>query len=230
MPISSLMKQLSLCALLVLCAYEGLARPFNDRIERSDVNPFPSSVPTYPSNGNNPKPCIDSSEEEYENGTFVRIVNKCCVGYTGENCTERETTGTTQVEFDRDDPCKGLVCEGVTEAQCSTVLKCGERLPVFLDRDGTIAECTNGQPVNVSRLTCTGRCTKDPCKGKTCSAFPNAVCIHTVCNCKDPMWLLPDDGVQVDCDTGEILSPDEAKRRRRRKREIESQPSEPPCA
>ena len=225
------------CAALVLCTFwthEGLARPFSSRKARADVNPFPTGIPTDVSDDKSKsESCITPVIETYENGSFHRIVNHCCEGYTGENCTEKipePSSGDTGVEFDLEGPCKGLVCEGVDNAQCSIIVKCGERLPVFLHDDGTIADCRNGQPVNVTRLTCTERCAVDPCKDATCKASPDAICVHTACNCDEPLWLR-NDGVQVDCDTGEPLSPEEARRRRRRKREAESpSPSQPQCS
>jgi hypothetical protein len=195
------------------------ARPLTPEERRQrDVNPFPNAIPT--SNSDSSASCYKQIVETFENGTQSRIVNgnECCDGYTGENCDEKKPAQSSVVEFDPVDPCKNLECEGVEGAQCLTITKCDERWPVFLMSDGSLAECTNGQPVNVTKLTCTERCAVDPCAGQTCTMHPDAFCVYTACHCNEPMWLL-DDGVQVDCDTGELLSPEEAKSRRRRKRQ-----------
>lgn len=214
-----------LCALVVLCAFmaqETRARPFGEERRDADVNPFPGTIETA-ENTSTHKPCYKEVTETFANGTKSRIVSECCDGYKGENCDEMvETTSDDEkVEFDPADPCKNLVCRGVEGAQCLTISRCGERYPVFLLTDGTLAQCTNGQPVDVARLTCSERCNVDPCAGQTCSAYPEAICVRTACTCNEPMWLL-DTGVQVDCDTGEQLSPEEAKDRRRRKRDAGS--------
>ena len=204
------------CALLIP---DSLARPFTQgEKRRRDVNPFPDSVPT---DDGRLEPCFKPVTQTLVNGTQSRVVNECCDGYTGENCDEKEPeggSGDRKVEFDQIDPCKNLECMGVEDAHCLTITKCGNRWPVFLLSDGTLAQCTNGQPVNVTQLTCTERCVTDPCAGQTCPMHPNAFCVHTACDCNEPMWLL-DSGVQVDCETGEMLSPQEAKERRRRKRQ-----------
>lgn len=213
-----------LCA-LVLCAFmaqETRARPFSQerRDAGSDVNPFPDKIDTA-ENSSRYEPCYKDVTETFENGTYTRVVSECCDGYKGENCDEKEPESTSDdenIEFDPADPCKNLECRGVEGAQCLTISKCGERWPVFLLNDGTLAQCTNGQPTDASRLTCGERCAEDPCAGQTCSMHPNAICVRTACTCNEPMWLL-DTGVQVDCDTGELLSPEEAKDRRRRKRQ-----------
>ena len=206
-----------------------LGRPFSQQAslqerrnsagrEQRDVNPFHNSIS---SSTELPKGCFEPVPETFANRTINRTVNQCCKGYTGQNCDEiveqEEASGDGKPDLDAADPCKNLVCEGVTGAHCLTISKCGERWPVFLMNDGTVAQCTNGQPVNVTRLTCTERCASDPCEGRTCSAFPDAFCVHTACDCNEPMWLL-DTGVQVDCETGEQLSPEEAKERRRRRK------------
>jgi hypothetical protein len=230
------------CVLLVclLAAREALGRPFNQqkqqrrREQRSEEPAFPTTLPT---DSNRLESCTEIVTETYANGTYKQTVERCCEGRTGKHCDElkaevpEQASGEGKADLDSLDPCKNLECHGVVGAQCLTITKCGERWPVFLMADGTLAECTNGQPVNVTRLTCTERCTTDPCAGLTCSAFPSAFCVHTACDCNEPMWLL-DSGVQVDCETGEHLSPEEAKeRRRRRKRQAEnSAPTPPPCS
>ena len=220
---------ITVCLVLALiCALvmqDAVARPFTQQAVRQqrDVNPFPNSIPTE-TGGSRLEPCYKPITETFENGSRHRIVNVCCDGYTGENCDEKEVepaSGDGKVDFDPVDPCKNLECHGVEDAHCLTISKCGERWPVFLRSDGTLAECTNGQPVNVSQLTCTERCAADPCAGQTCPMHPDAFCVHTTCNCNEPMWIL-DSGVQVDCETGELLSPEEAKNRRRRKRQAET--------
>lgn len=222
-----------LCALLI---HSSLARPFSQgkTRPRRDVNPFPDDVPTN-TDDSKLEPCYKPITEIFENGTQNRVVNApgiCCDGYTGNNCDEKETetgSGDEKIDFDPVDPCKNLVCRGVEDAHCLTITKCGNRWPVFLHSDGTLAQCTNGQPVNVTQLTCTERCTADPCAGQTCAMHPNAFCVHTACDCNEQMWIL-DNGVQVDCDTGELLSPQEAKERRRRKREAVTDSSTQPPA
>lgn len=213
-----------LCALAVLCAFmvhETRARPFGQERRNADVNPFPDSIDTA-ENASRHNPCYKEVTETFSNGTKTRVVTVCCDGYKGDNCDEKDpepTSGDERVEFDPADPCKNLECRDVEGAQCLTISRCGERYPVFLLTDGTLAQCTNGQPVDVTTLTCSERCNVDPCAGQTCAMHPNAICVRTACTCNEPMWLL-DTGVQVDCDTGEQLSPEEAKeRRRRRKRE-----------
>ena len=233
---------LPICTLLLFCAFvtqETRARPFSqERRGRRNADPFPDGIPTE--DGSKAESCYKPITETFANGSVSRIVNECCEGYAGDDCNEKvsETAagagaGEGKVEFDPVDPCKGLECMGVDDTQCFTISKCGERWPVFLMNDGTLAECKNGQPVDVSRLTCTGRCAVDPCLGQTCGARPDAICMHTACNCHDPMWILGD-GVQVDCDTGEFLSPEEAKSRRRRKRQTTSSTPPPtqqrPCS
>ena len=200
-------------ALLLLCAFlyqDTTARPFTKgRKSRSTPPIFPTDVPTtIPV-----IPCFES----FPNGTQS---NKCCPGYIGDACDVLDG----KIEFDPVDPCKNLICAGVENAQCFTISKCGDRWPVFLLQDGTLAECSNGQPVNVIQLTCSEKCTSDPCAGKTCSMFPDAFCVYTACDCNEPMWLVGA-GVQVDCETGEHLSPEEAKSRRRRKRQTTTQAS-----
>lgn len=215
-----------LCTILVLCAFvaqETRARPLNQ--ERRDVNPFSNGIPTT-NNGSRLQPCYKQITETFGNGSQSRVVSVCCDGYTGDNCDVKEpatSSGDDKIEFDPVDPCKNLECRGVEGAQCLPINKCGERWPVFLLSDGTLAQCTNGQPVDVSRLTCTERCAVDPCAGQTCPMHPNAFCVHTACNCQEPLWVL-DNGVQVDCETGELLSPEEAKNRRRRKRQAVNTP------
>lgn len=220
-------------ALLLVCAFlhqNSIARPTHTQAEnrsQTDVNPFPNSIPTVPAqdDANRPQQCFKPVNQTIGDG----IVMACCDGFTGANCDEKvpdtssgQSGDVDKVDFDPLDPCKNLECLGVEGAQCLTVSKCGDRWPVFLLSDGTLAECTNGQPVNVTQLTCSEKCTTDPCAGQTCSMFPDAFCVHTACNCNEPMWLL-DSGVQVDCETGEHLSPEEAKSRRRRKRQTTQQ-------
>ena len=206
--------------LLVLgCAIMAQARPLTpEERQQRDVNPFPNEIPT--TDDDSKVSCYKQIVETFENGTQSRTVNsdECCDGYTGKNCDEKKPVPSSEVEFDPVDPCKNLECRGVEDAQCVTISKCEERWPVFLMTDGSLAECTNGQPVNITKLTCMERCAVDPCAGQTCAMHPDAFCIHTACHCNEPMWLL-DTGVQVDCDTGELLSPEEAKSRRRRKRQ-----------
>ena len=220
---------LTLCTLLMLgCAFMAQARPLTpEERQQRDVNPFPNEIPTTDSDSK--ASCYKQIVETFENGTQSRTVNsnECCDGYTGENCDEKKPVPSSEVEFDPVDPCKNLECRGVEGAQCVTISKCDERWPVFLMNDGSLAECTNGQPVNITKLTCMEQCAVDPCAGQTCAMHPDAFCVHTACHCNEPMWLL-DTGVQVDCDTGELLSPEEAKSRRRRKRQAAT--STPPPA
>ena len=235
-------------ALCLLLAPDALGRPFSQQPQqqngtsgsnvrqRRDVNPFHNTITTTSADGTS-RDCFEAVKETLANGTVNRTANVCCKGYGGVNCVEEQPEptelGSGKPDLDSLDPCKNLVCEGVTDAHCLTITKCGERYPVFLHGDGTIAECTNGQPVNVTELTCTERCASDPCEGQSCSAFPDAFCVHTVCDCNEPMWLL-DTGVQVDCETGEHLSPEEAKERRMRRKRRQADPSaadpEPSCS
>lgn len=233
-----------LALVLVLVASlvpDSLARPFtqnqrrqmgkNSRLQRrDDVDPFPDGIPTSSSNNDfTVPPCRVVKTKTYETENVT--VEECCEGYYGDDCDKKvpQTAEAGSGEDDKPawdpaDPCKNLECHGVEQAQCLTISKCGERWPVFLLPDGTLAQCTNGQPVNVTRFTCSDRCTTDPCAGRSCSAFPDAFCVHTACDCNEPMWLL-DTGVQVDCETGEQLSPEEAKeRKRRRKRQATNAP------
>lgn len=214
----------------------SLARPLeNHRMEKrgTDVNQFPNGVPTKQPDKNDE--CWTTKPEFYANGTKAVWVSDCCDGFTGDNCdvkveTTEQGSGDAENKTDFEDPCKNLQCVGVKGATCLTVSKCGERWPVFLADDGTLASCANGQPENPLGLTCTGGCVNDPCAGQTCREFPDAFCVHTACDCSQQMWLT-ETGVQVDCETGEYLSPEEARaRRRRRKREAEDLPSTSSCS
>ncbi|CAI8040920.1 hypothetical protein GBAR_LOCUS22749 [Geodia barretti] len=230
MKISRNIIQVCTLALCLLMIPDCLARPFtqqqqgHSRRERREFHPDITV-----DDSNRVEPCFKVKPETYANGTIEQWVNDCCEGFEGENCDvkpEQQGSGSgdseNKTDFDLADPCKNLQCLGVVGATCLTVSKCGERWPVFLLRDGTMAPCTNGQPRNLSDLTCSGGCVTDPCAGRTCPQFPDAFCVHTACECNEPMWLL-DTGVQVDCETGEQLSPDEAReRRRRRKRQAET--------
>ena len=232
------MNIIKVCIILALCLLripDCLARPFTQQEQRArEERQFHPAIAL--DNPNRVESCFDPKPENYANGTFVRWVNYCCEGYEGNKCDIKTEQGSGESENKTDlnpeDPCKNLQCLGVEDATCLTVSKCGERWPVFLLRDGTLAPCTNGQPRNLSDLTCSGGCVTDPCAGQTCPQFPDAFCVHTACDCNEPMWLL-DTGVQVDCETGEQLSPEEAReRKRRRKRQADTNtvPSSSPAA
>ena len=98
------------------------------------------------------------------------------------------------------------------DAVCAVMTKCGEKIPVFLNSAGIAVDCGNHKPTEELRTEtkCENVCPFDPCLGKTCSRFPNAVCVTTPSDCK-PLWLL-ETGVRVDCSTGEQISPQRAKR------------------
>lgn len=142
------------------------------------------------------------------------VVPTCCPGWTGVDCEEPPP----RPPIDPLEPCKGQTCEGSDDAVCMTVTKCGRSQPVFYDIDGPeikISRCRNGQPVDVEDLLCSPACAvKDPCRGLKCPAHPDAVCTVSECDC-DPMWLVLETGVEVDCASGEALPPKSERRRRR---------------
>ena len=203
--------------------------------EEEDNGAFPTDVstepPTSPRCTEEVIQTFNTTRYEFDaNGRFSmkiveveRTVTQCCEGYDPENdCTKNETkTDTkndTRYSFDPADPCAGLVCEEDSGAQleCMIVTKCGIDLPLFFDVEKrSLAHCnnypdTNGQPVDLEVVMCTGFCEPNLCRDLTCPGNPDAVCFVTGCGCK-PTWLLPT-GVEVDCSTGRTVPP---KRRRR---------------
>ncbi len=136
---------------------------------------------------------------------YTELVRECCKGFTGVECNERIKTPPLN--------CSNLVCEGNPEAFCAEVSKCGRSIPFFMMPDGELAKCDNGQPSDLSTISCTSICSENPCAGLSCPSFPEAMCMTSSCDCK-PLWLLPR-GIQVDCSTGKHLTPEESKRRRR---------------
>lgn len=137
---------------------------------------------------------------------YTEVVRKCCKGFSGDDCNQRvaEKPPTN---------CSNLVCEGNSEAICAVVFKCGQPIPLFVMPDWELAKCDNGQPSDMSRISCTPICSENPCAGQTCPSFPEAMCTINSCDCK-PLWLLPE-GVHVDCEVGKHLTPAESKRKRR---------------
>ena len=184
----------------------------------SDVDPFAGLVNyTEPPTTTG---CFDSRQETrvyitMEEGKEVkrnvtRTIRTCCDGYTGDDCVELVPT-PKPVSRDESDPCNGLECEGNENAFCAVVSKCGRNFPLFLTENGQLAVCAN-QPTDLNSIVCTGTCTEKPCAGKSCPLFPDAQCLTSGCDCK-AMWILPS-GVQVDCLSGEHVSPETARNRR----------------
>ena len=180
-----------ICSLLVLLA-----------LQVSPVgNDFPDNIittPTDPSSANTS--CFTVTRTVRE----TQLVRTCCAGFTN-------TTSLQPQEVSADDPCGNLTCSSHPDAVCAVVTKCGEKIPVFLNSAGIVVDCGNHRPIEELRKTkCGNVCPLDPCLGKTCSSFPNAVCLTTPCDCK-PLWLL-ETGVRVDCSSGEQISPQRTRR------------------
>ena len=174
-----------------------------------DVNGFPDSIITTPSDPSSAnKSCFTHVNQTYNRSITLRIgnvqtvretqlVRTCCAGFSGEHCN-----------ITADDPCGNPTCSSYpADAVCAVVTKCCKKIPVLLNSAGIAVECGNHRPIEELRKTkCGNVCPFDPCLGKTCSQFPNAVCLTTPCDCK-PLWLL-ETGVRVDCSTGEqMVSP-----------------------
>ena len=147
----------------------------------------------------------------------TQLVRTCCAGFSGEHCDFINTTSPQPQEFEvsADDTCSNYLSYSsyaYPDAVCAVMTKCGEKIPVFLNSAGIAVDCGNHKPTEELRTEtkCENVCPFDPCLGKTCSRFPNAVCVTTPSDCK-PLWLL-ETGVRVDCSTGEQISPQRAKR------------------
>ncbi len=154
-----------------------------------------------------------------ENGKRVRelrnyteTVRSCCKNFTGFECNQRVQKQAQN--------CSNLVCEGNADAFCAIITKCGRTLPLFIMPDGDQAKCDNGQPSDITTISCTTICSVNPCAGLTCPIFPDAMCLYSSCDCK-PLWLLPE-GIHVDCAKGKHLTPEESRRRRRQTDEAEN--------
>ena len=142
--------------------------------------------------------------------TRTRVVRTCCAGYSGEHCNITSSSQQPQATAE-EDPCRNLTCSSNPDALCAVVTKCGEKIPMFLDSAGVAVDCGNHRPVEELRKTSCGNvCSFYPYLGKTCSRFPNAICLTTPCDCK-PLWLL-ETGVRVDCSSGEQLLPQRTRR------------------
>lgn len=194
----------------------------------SAANGFPSNVRTTtedPSSSNTS--CYTHVKETYNESTTIsvrgaevvrivkrtRVVRTCCAGYSGEHCNITNTTKPTQQPqaTAAEDPCGNLTCSRYPDAVCAVATKCGEKIPIFLNSAGVAVDCGNHRPIEeLIKTSCGKACPFDPCFGKTCSRFPNAVCLTTPCDCK-PLWLL-ETGVRVDCSTGEQLLPQRTRR------------------
>ena len=201
-----------ICSLLVLVS---LAVPVGD------VNGFPDNIRTTATDlsSANTSGCITHVNQTYNKSITLRkrsvqvtrtvretqLVRTCCAGFTN-------TTSPQPQEVSADDPCGNLTCSSYPDAVCAVVTKCGEKIPVFLNSAGIAVDCGNHRPIEELRKTkCGNVCPFDPCLGKTCSSFPNAVCLTTPCDCKPLSWLL-ETGVRVDCSTGEQISPQRTRR------------------
>lgn len=209
-----------ICSLLVLALQVSLIQV------GECVNGFPDNIRTTstdPSSANTS--CFTNVNQTYNKSITLRIrsvqvtrtvretqlVRTCCAGFSGEHCNITNTTSTQPQEVSADDPCGNLTCSSYPDAVCAVVTKCGEKIPVFLNSAGIAVDCGNHRPIEELRKTkCGNVCPFDPCLGKTCSSFPNAVCLTTPCDCK-PLWLL-ETGVRVDCSTGEQISPQRTRR------------------
>ena len=182
------------------------ANGFPDNVRTTSVDP--SSVNTS---------CYTHVNETYNESTAMtrtRVVrtSSCCTGYSGEHCniTSNSTKPSEQPQATAavEDPCGNLTCSSYPDAMCAVV---SEKTPVFLNSAGVAVDCCNHRPVEeLGRTSCGDVCAFDPCFGKTCSQFPDAICLTTPCDRK-PLWLL-DTGVSVDCSTGEDLLPERTRR------------------
>lgn len=150
-----------------------------------------------------------------KNETTNTTVRHCCEGYTGDECN------IIKDEYMKSNPCFGKACPNFPNAVCSTISQCGVDSAVFLDESGKIVDCGSEEEssVNITTLSCIGFCAEDPCANLSCQKFPNALCLTIGCSCQ-PIWLL-ETGVSVDCNTGDIVSP-EIEQNRRRRREVGS--------
>lgn len=131
----------------------------------------------------------------------------CCQGYSGVECN------ILSDPYLASSPCRDKTCPNDPDAVCAVVSRCGVEVPVFLDEDGQIVDCDDEDETNITTLSCTGYCSVDPCAGLTCEKYPSAICLTIGCAC-EPIWLL-EDGVSVNCTTGNVIQPDTLLRNRR---------------
>ena len=190
------------------------ANGFPDNVRTTSVDPSSvnTSCYTHVNETYNESTAIILCGKEVTNTvTRTRVVRTCCTGYSGEYCniTSNSTKPSEQPQATaEEDPCGNLTCSSYPDAVCAVV---SEKIPVFLNSAGVAVDCGNHRPVEELRKTsCGDVCAFDPCFGKTCSRFPNAICLTTPCDCK-PLWLL-ETGVSVDCSTGEDLLPERTRR------------------
>lgn len=159
---------------------------------------------------------MDGMEVSTEQTTPV-TVRECCPGYTGIECNQL-TNASVQDPYALSNPCKDKTCPNHPDAVCQVVTVCGEDIPVFLDAFGQILDCENENEqdsTSIDTLQCNGFCASNPCAGLTCDMFPSAVCLVMGCDC-EPIWLL-DNGVRVDCSSGNPIDPAVSLRKRRRR-------------
>lgn len=83
---------------------------------------------------------------------ITRIERQCCQCWRGKNCHIKPPFP----EFDPEDPCKKLKCEGNAKAECFIFKRCGRYLPVFLEwtalQDVQLSRCNNSQPIDLTKL------------------------------------------------------------------------------
>ena len=222
------------CTLLILClcgfffdagdsrslGHQAIRQPRNADATPTLPPPFPSSVTTQaPTEGgcfeqvriNYTRTVWDEDAWEERNVTEELVTRKCCPGWEGTECDKR----INPVVIDPENPCANLTCDDNPNAQCAVVKKCGRNLPIFFDETGGLAVCKNGQPVDTDLLKCSGVCRENPCEGQRCPAEPQAYCfsINTGCECR-AVWLLPFNGAEVDCETGEEVPTEMSKSKR----------------
>jgi len=221
------------CTLLLLClcgfffdagdsrslGHQTVRQPRNADATQTVPPPFSSSVTTQaPTEGgcftqvkmNYTETVWDEDAWEERNITTEIVTRECCEGWKGTECDEKINPPI----IDPENPCANLTCDDNPNAECVVVKKCGRNLPMFYDDRG-VAECKNGQPVDIDLLKCTGVCRENPCEGKRCPAEPQALCftINTGCECR-AVWLLPFKRAEVDCETGEEVPSEKLKSKR----------------
>ena len=86
------------------------------------------------------------------------------------------------------DPCDEATCPDHPQAMCMVTSKCGRDVAVFIDEEFNQVNCNSKEPCDMLPPTF---CPDDPCLGKQCDGYPDAMCIVTECDCV-ASFVLPD--------------------------------------